>query len=169
MNDLLSRIPPSKHLNYLIAGGCAFLMAVALYMEHVMALEPCPLCLLQRAAVIAVGLVALVAAVHAPGRLGIRVYAGLAGFAGLCGAGLAARQVWLQSLPADQVPACGPGLDYLLEVFSFTEVLAMVLQGDGSCAEVVWRFAGLSIPGWTLVGFLGLVALAGFQALRPRV
>ena len=82
------------------------------------------------------------------------------------GGALATRQLYLQSLPEDQVPACGPGLDYLVDVFPMQEVIQMVLVGDGSCAEVVWTLFGISLPGWTLVGFIGLVTLGLFQAFR---
>ena len=160
-------IPTTRTLYWLLFASCIFLMAVALYMEHQMNLEPCPLCILQRVMVIAAGFVALVAAVHNPMTLGIRVYGiGVAVLSAL-GGGLAIRQLWLQSLPESEVPACGPGLDYLLDVFPITEVLTMVLAGDGSCAEIQWTFLGLSIPGWTLVGFIGLFALGIFQAARP--
>ena len=77
------------------------------------------------------------------------------------------RQLWLQSLPEDEVPACGASLDYMLEVFPLTEVISMVLAGDGTCAEVVWTFLGSSIPGWTLVAFVGSGAIASWQILAP--
>jgi len=144
-------------------------MAIALYMEHAMGLEPCPLCILQRVMVIVTGLVTLVAAVHHPSVLGIRVYAGGAILTAVLGAALATRQLWLQSLPKDQVPACGPGLDYLLDVLPLTEVLNMILTGDGSCAEITWTLFGISIPGWTLVGFIGLIAINVFQIVRPKI
>ena len=173
IQDLQTRIPwlipKPRHLNWLLAAGCFSMMAVALYMEHFMHLEPCPLCILQRVAVMAVGAIALLAALHNPGQRGVSIYAGLTGLAALTGAGIAGRQLWLQSLPEDQVPSCGPGLDYLMDVFSPFEVLQMVLAGDGSCAEVVWQFLGLSIPGWALVGFLGLLLAAIFQIVRPRL
>jgi disulfide bond formation protein DsbB len=159
-------IPSPRNLYWLIGLGCVFLMAVALYMEHVMALVPCPLCIFQRVAVIAVGIIALIAAVHNPGAPGIRIYGGLCVLAALIGAGLSGRQLYLQSLPEDQVPACGPDLDYLLDVFPMSEVIGMVLSGDGSCAEVVWSFLGLSIPGWTMIGFIGLIILGTFQIMR---
>ena len=144
------------------------MMGVALYMEHAMNLEPCPLCIMQRVMVIAVGAIALVAAIHNPQHKGIKVYgAGLTMFA-LGGAGPAGRQLWLQSLPADEVPACGPSLDYLMDVFPLAEVLSLVLSGDGTCAEVVWTFLGISIPGWTLVGLIGLMAIGVLQIVRPR-
>lgn len=168
-HDLLGLIPGPRLFNALLAGGCLGMMAVALYMEHFMNLEPCPLCILQRVAVVAAGLLALVACLHNPGQAGLKVYAGLTGLAALAGAGVSARQLWLQSLPEDQVPSCGPGLDYLIDVFTPLEVLQKVLAGDGTCAEVVWQFLGLSIPGWTLVGFIVLILAAGFQLLRPDV
>ncbi|MFT4712322.1 MAG: disulfide bond formation protein DsbB [Candidatus Azotimanducaceae bacterium] len=143
-------------------------MGVALYMEHAMGLEPCNLCILQRVAVIATALVALFAGIHGPNIVGIKIYASLGLLTSLAGAGLSGRQLWLQSLPADQVPACGPSLDYLVDIFPLTQVLSMVLEGDGDCAEVVWSFLGISIPGWTLVGFFGLIAICAFVFLRPQ-
>ncbi len=160
---------PSSRIIYLIVfGGCTFLMGVALYMEHVMGLEPCPLCIFQRVFVIIAGLVALVAAIHNPGITGIRVYGGLVALSAVVGGGIAIRQLWLQSLPEDQVPSCGPSLDYLIDVFPMTEVISMVLSGDGSCAEVQWTLLGLSIPGWTLIGFVGLIAIGAFQIICPK-
>ncbi|MFT4853820.1 MAG: disulfide bond formation protein DsbB [Cyclobacteriaceae bacterium] len=138
-------------------------------MEHVMALEPCPLCILQRVMVIATGIIALLAALHGPGKTGIQVYGGLVAATATGGAMLSIRQLWLQSLPADEVPSCGPSLDYLLDVFPLTEVLTMILSGDGSCAEVAWSLFGISIPGWTLVGFIGLIAIGIWQISQPRI
>lgn len=160
--------PGSRIIFLIVFLGCAFLMGVALYMEHAMGLEPCPLCIMQRVMVIATALVALVAAIHGPGIMGIRIYGGLSIVTAAIGGGISSRQLWLQSLPEDQIPACGPGLDYLMDVFPLTEVLTMVLSGDGTCAEVVWEFLGISIPGWTLIGFIGLAAIGLFQVLRPK-
>lgn len=149
----------------------AVLLAVAFYMEYVMGLEPCPLCWLQRFAFMAVGLVGLIALLHNPGNVMGRVYGLLlAVFAGI-GVGLAGRQLWLQSLPPDQVPACGPSVEYMLEVFPLMDVLMTAMRGTGDCAVVSWRFLGLSIPGWTAVFFV-LIILAGlailFGAVRSR-
>ncbi len=160
-------LPNTRVLNLLIAAGCAAAMGVALYMQYEMNLEPCPLCIMQRVMVILAGTIALIAGLHNPSVSGVKVYASLMIVASLLGAGLASRQVWLQSLPEDQVPACGPSLDYLLDVFPLTEVLQMVLTGDGTCAEVVWTMLGISIPGWTLIGFAGLTVLGVLQILRP--
>lgn len=141
---------------------CLGYIAAALVMEHQLGLEPCPLCILQRVAVIVCGSVALAAALHAPEQKGMNIYRILFVSVALIGSAISVRHLWLQSLPADQVPACGPGLDYLLDVFPLTEVLTMVLSGDGSCAEVSWSFLGLTIPGWTLIAFLVLIAIAAF-------
>lgn len=150
---------------------CTGLLAVAFYMEHVMGLEPCPLCWLQRFGFMGAGLVSLLAALHGPTGFGVRIYGLLLAVTAGAGLGVAGRQLWLQSLPADQVPACGPSVDYMLEVLPFFEVLTTALRGTGDCAEVVWRFLGLSIPGWTAVFFVllvivGLVLL--FRRSKPR-
>ena len=108
----------------------------------------------------------MVAAVHHPGVLGRRIYATFALlFAGL-GAAVAARHVWLQHLPEDQVPACGPSLQYMLDTLPFSQTLELVLMGDGNCAEVVWTFLGLSIPEQALLFFTGLVAANLWQLVR---
>ena len=159
-------IPSTRNLNWIIGFGCMFLIGVALYMEHMMHLELCPLCIFQRVAVITAGLIAIVAALHNPQRVGIKVYSLMVVMASTVGGALAIRQLHLQSLPEDQVPSCGPGLDYLLDVFPMQDVIQMVLVGDGSCAEVAWSLLGISIPGWALVGFIGLVTLGLFQAFR---
>ncbi|MCK0162312.1 disulfide bond formation protein B [Marinobacter sp. S6332] len=138
---------------------CAGLLGVAFYMEHVMGLEPCPLCWLQRFGFMGVGLVSLVAALHGPKSLGLRVYGFLLVATAGAGLGVAGRQLWLQNLPPDQVPACGPSVDYMLEVLPFMDVLTTALKGTGDCAAVVWRFLGLSIPGWSAVFFVLLVIL----------
>ena len=132
---------------------CAALMAAALTMQYALALEPCPLCIFQRIFVIALGVVMLVAAAHDPALTGRRVYGGLIVALGALGMVVAGRHVWLQNLPADQVPECGPGLDYLLDAFPLGEALSIVFRGSGECAEVQWVFLGLTIPGWTLVAF----------------
>ena len=139
---------------------CAALLGTAFYMEHVMGLEPCPLCWLQRYAFMGAGIVALLGALHGPASLGVRIYGFFLVLTAGAGLGIAGRQLWLQNLPADQVPACGPSVEYMLDVLPWTEVLMTALRGTGDCAEVVWRFMGLSIPGWTAV-FFTLAVVAG--------
>ena len=153
-----------------IAGLLACLVATgfALYLQHVVGLEPCPLCILQRVAVFAAMGVLVVAILHNPRAVGQRLYALLGLFAALFGLGVAGRHVWLQHMPADQVPACGPGLDYMLDVFPMQDVVAMVLRGSGECAVVDWTFLGFSLAELTGMVFVGLVGLFLFQLLRQR-
>ncbi len=148
-------------VNGLLALVCAALMGFALYAQYILELEPCPLCILQRVAMISAGLIFLLAFLHGPGKVGARVYGVLAGVAAAIGAAIAGRHQWLQGLPPGEVPACGPGLEYMLDVFPLTEALRRTFTGSGECAEVVWRFLGLSMPGWVLVWFvfLGIAAL----------
>lgn len=148
---------------------CAGLMGYALYAQHVLGLEPCPLCILQRMAVIATGVVFLVGGLHAPGGgPGRWLYAGLATLTAAAGAGVAGRHVWLQSLPPDQVPACGPGFDYMMEAFPLGKALSMIFIGSGECAEVDWQFLGLSMPWWTLFAFIALAIWALLSAATAR-
>lgn len=142
--------------NALGALACAGLMAYALYAQHALGLEPCPLCIFQRVAVIALGAVFLVATVHSAGSGGRRAYALLLGLVALAGSGVAGRHVWLTTLPPERVPACGPGLEFMLESFPLREALAMVLSGSGECASVDWRFLGLSMPAWVLIALVVL-------------
>lgn len=152
-----------RTLNFAGAIACASMMGFALFAQHGLGLEPCPLCVLQRVATIGLGLVFLLAALTNPGQIGARLLGVVMLVVAGLGASVSARQVWLQHLPADQVPACGPGLDYILDVFPLGEALAMVFEGSGECAEVVWRFLGLSMPGWVFVclAVLGLGGLFG--------
>ncbi len=162
-------LPAPRLLNFLLFLVCACLMVFAFFLEHIKGLEPCPLCMSQRIVVITVGLVALIAAIHNPARIGQRIYGGLLIVVAVMGAMLSSRQLWLQSLPADEVPACGPGLSYIvdnMEYFPMQEVLTMMLSGTGDCAEVQWVFLGLSIPGWTLLAFIAMAAVGLMQLAR---
>jgi disulfide bond formation protein DsbB len=160
-------IPSPRTLFLLGFLGCVAMMATALaYFQHYLQLEPCPLCIMQRVVVISIAAVLLVATLHNPRDWGIRVYGVLVTLVAATGAAIAGRHVWLQNLPPDQVPECGPGLDYILDVFPLGEALRMVLHGSGECAEVLWRFLGLSIPGWTLVAFSGFILYGLFIVIR---
>jgi disulfide bond formation protein DsbB len=135
---------------------CAAVLGYAYHAQFDLGIEPCPLCIFQRVAFLATGVFFLLAAIHHAGRIGSRIYAVLIALSALAGAAIASRHVWLQHLPPDQVPECGPGLDYMLEVFSFSETLRKVFTGSGECAEVNWQFLGFSMPEWGLLCFLGL-------------
>lgn len=140
-------------------------MAFAFYLEHFRHLDPCALCVLQRVAMIAAGIVFLVAAVHGPTGIVRLVYAVLAALAAAVGAAIAGRHVWLQSLPPDQVPACGPPLDHLMRIMPWRDALTFVLKGEGNCAVIAGEWLGISLPGWTLVGFVLLMLWAAYCAL----
>jgi protein dithiol:quinone oxidoreductase len=136
--------------------ACAGLMGYALYAQYQLYLEPCPLCVFQRMSVIGMGIFFLVAAIHNSSALANRVYALLIGLISAAGAAVAGRHVWLQHLPADEVPTCGPGFNYIMESFPLAEALSMMFKGSGECADIVWVFMGLSMPAWTLLSIVGL-------------
>ena len=160
-------MPRQRQLFLLGFLACVGLIASALYFQYVKELEPCPLCIFQRVAVIATGVVMLIGFIHNPAtRWGRGLYGTLSVLAAGAGLSIAGRQVWLQHLPADQVPECGPGLDYMLDVFPLTEVLAKVFKGSGECAEVQWVFIGLSIPEWMLLVFTAFIALGIYTIVR---
>lgn len=149
---------------------CAGLIAYALYAEHGLGLNPCPLCIFQRIAVMATGIVFLIAGLHAPASTGRWIYGGLAVAAAATGAAVAGRHVWLQGRPPELVTACGGDLTYMMDTFPLSHVLRLVFSGSGDCSEVDWTLFGLSMPAWTLIAFIGLAAWAVFAAkvARPR-
>lgn len=152
---------------YLAAAAViAVLLGFALYLEYVQHLDPCPLCMVQRFAFIALLVLFVVAGLQNPGRLGGRIYAVLIGLFALFGVAIAARHIWIQHLPADEVPACGPGLNYMLDHFPMAKVLKELMHGSGECAAHVWSFLGLGIPAWSVVWYLLLGGWAVFIALR---
>lgn len=149
---------------------CAILLLSAGYFQFIRDLEPCPLCISQRVAVLLVSIILLSAVIHNPKTRGIQVYA-LLGFTGATlGVAISGRHVWLQNLPPDEVPSCGPGLEYIFNNFPISETIELLLNGTGECAEVLWTFLGLSIPGWTLVAFvlLGILSLGQFWNTDKR-
>ena len=147
---------------------CVGLMLAAFYFQFVGGLDPCPLCISQRIMVVAVGLVMLAAAIHNPGPVGIRNYAVAAGLTALIGASISGRHVWIQHLPADEVPACGPGLSYMFQYFPLSDTLRAMVTGTGDCAKADWTLLGFSMPFWVLVCFIGLAGLGFAQILNAR-
>ncbi len=144
------------------------LMGYALFAEHVLGLEACPLCIFQRMAFIGLGVVFLAAALHSPASAAARVYGLLGVIVASVGAVIAGRHVYIQNLPADQVPACGPGLDYIMDAFPLLQAVELVFTGSGECAEVNWSFLGVSMPGWAFVWFVllaGLFLVANWKRL----
>ena len=148
--------------------ACALLLAFGYYLQYVRGLEPCPLCLVQRGFFYAVIAVFVVAALHGPRRKGTLVYGALGLLFAAGGAAAASRQVWLQHLPADKVPQCGPDLFFMLQNFPLSSTLQKLVQGTGECAKVDWTFLGLSIAEWSLAWFVALALYAAWLALRAK-
>jgi disulfide bond formation protein DsbB len=135
-------------------------MGYALYTQYgPQHLDPCPLCIFQRIAMSTLGIVFAVAALHAPLGGAARVYAVVGGLVAATGLGISSWHVHVQNLPADQVPACGPGLDYMYQAFPFLDMLKMVFTGSGECHTVNWSFIGLSMPFWVGIWFVALGVL----------
>jgi disulfide bond formation protein DsbB len=161
-------LPNRRELNFLGLLLCAGLLGYALYAEHVLMLIPCPLCILQRIAVILHGLVFLIAALHNPPGKGRYAYVVLLALSGLFGAGVAGWHIWKQQQPPDPFASCAAGLDYLLETLPFRRVVELVFTGPGDCAVVDWQLLGLSMPAWVLIAIAGLMAGGIWNNLRPQ-
>ena len=153
--------------NAIGAAVCAGLMAYALYTQHVLGLNPCPLCIFQRTAVISLGLIFVVAAIHNPATRGSRIYAVLLLIVAVAGAGISARHVWIQAQPPGTVAACGADLDFMLEIMPLSAVVTRVLTGSGECARIEWTLLGLSMPWWVLFSIVALATWA-FIVNWPR-
>jgi disulfide bond formation protein DsbB len=146
----------------------AGLFGAALYLQYVLHQEPCPLCMIQRFIFIALLVLFVLATLHNPKRLGAKIYAALITLCALRGVGVASRHIWIQHLPKDEVPACGPGLDYMLENFPMAEVLKELMHGSGECAAKGWTFLALGIPEWSLIWYVLLGAWAVMIAVRAK-
>jgi len=146
--------------------ACAGLIAYALYTQYDLGLEPCPLCIFQRIGIMLLGLTFLAAALHHPRGRGRYVYGALLAFWALLTIGVAARQLYVQSLPPGTLPSCGAPLAMMLRFMPVTEVVRRVLSGSGECAEVNWRFLGLAMPAWVLISALLLGGVGALANLR---
>lgn len=154
---------PRWKANLAGACACAALMAYALYAQYRLHLEPCNMCILQRIAVLGLGAVFLLAALHNPGRAGARAYALLVAAAALAAIGVSARQVWMQMQPAGSLPSCGADFYTMLEMLPVRDVIAKIWMGGAECQKISWSFLGLSMAGWLVVvtstlGIGGVVA-----------
>ena len=145
--------------------ACAALIGIAMYMQEQLGLEPCPMCILQRYAFMALGLVALVAAIHGPGVAATKAYSGLVLVFAIAGAGTSMRHSYLQRFPSD-TQSCGADLEFLVNNFSLAQAFPKIFAGTGECAKVQWRMLGLSIPEWAFVWFVLFAAVAVWLAVR---
>ena len=157
-------IPLSSRMGFLLGFlACFSMLLTGAYFQLAQELEPCPLCISQRIAILIVGIIFLIAALHNAQTKARYYYAITAAIAALLGSSVSARHVWLQNLPPEEVPECSPGLSYIFENFPLTETLKLMLNGTGECAEVLWTLLGLSIPAWTFIAFISLFILSLLQ------
>jgi protein dithiol:quinone oxidoreductase len=145
---------------------CAALIAYALYTQLYEGLEPCPLCIFQRIGVTLLGVVFLAAALHDPRGRGRYGYALAIALATLATGAVAARHVYVQSLPLGSLPSCGAPLAVLMKFMPVWQLIRKVLMGSGECGVVNWRFLGLAMPAWVLIFCAALGASGVFVNLR---
>jgi len=160
-------VPDRRVINLAGFAVCAALLGYALYTQFHGAIEPCPLCIFQRIGVALLALAFLVAALHHPGGRGRIAYALLIALAALATVAVAARHLYVQSLPPGTLPSCGAPLGVLLKFMPLWQVIRKVLAGSGECGEVNWRFLGLAMPAWVLLWALFLGAAGVLANLRP--
>lgn len=155
-----------RQIHLLIFLAVGVIIGYAAYSIKILGLEACPLCITQQFLYCVVGLTAFIAYIHNPKPYTYKIYSGVILVASAFGSWVAGRQVWLQGLPEDQVPLCGPPLEYILEVFPFADVLNALFMGDGNCAEISWQFLGLSMAGWSLIFFVLFMFLSVLVIFR---
>jgi disulfide bond formation protein DsbB len=159
-------MPKQSTFLYLIVAFCTLAIIIALIMQYQFAMEPCPLCISQRIFIILLGIAALLAALTQRSRISSRIFIALGFVFGAIGSVVAGRHVWIQNLPEDEVPLCGPGLAYMFETRPMFDALNLLFKGDGHCADVSMLFLGLSIPAWTMISFIGLMIALVFLFVR---
>jgi len=139
------------------------MISVALFMEYFLELKPCILCYMQRGAVIITGILAAIGFLINPSKLlNYKIFISIISLSIIAGMLLSSRQLYLQSLPAELVPSCAPDIDYLISTLPFLEVVILAFTGDGNCAEVLWTFLGISIPGWVFISLSILISYCLF-------
>ncbi len=159
MNLFLLQLQPRQiHLIVFLLVGA--LIGYAAYSIKILGLEACTLCITQQFFYCVIGVTSFVAFLHNPLGPLVRLYSGFIFLCATAGAWIAGRQVWLQSLPEDEVPLCGPPLEYIIDVFPFSDVLNALFMGDGNCAEIPWQFLGLSMAGWSFIWFGVIIILS---------
>lgn len=160
---------PATRTVFLLAFVAALgLIGAALYLEHVVGLEPCPLCHVQRFAVVLFAALCLLATLQNPHVLGQRIYAVFMLLAASLGIATASRQIWLQGLPEDQLPSCLPPLEFMLEAFPLQEIITKMLHGTADCAAVDWTLLGLNIAQLNVMSFSAMLLLSLYVLLRKQ-
>jgi len=160
---------PPRLFYLLLTLLCGGLLGFGYFLQFFRGIEPCPLCIFQRVAYIFVILIGIIGFIHGPRNIMLRIYSGLILLTALIGGSIAAWQVRLQHLPPDKLPECGPGLDYMLDVFPLTETIKLAFTGSGECAEVAWTFLTVSIPEWSLMFFTGIAIVAAIHLVKKNL
>ena len=150
---------------FIIVGS---LLGYAAYGMKILGLEPCTLCITQQFFYCLIGLSAFIAFIHDPSPTVGRIFSSLLSIFSIAGIWISGRQVWLQGLPEDEVPLCGPPLEYIIDVFPFADVISALFMGDGNCAEIPWAFLGLSMAGWSLIWFVVIFLLSITSFFKSR-
>ena len=148
---------------------CLAILSTAWFVEIKLRLEVCPLCMLQRFSLMAIGAILLIMTLHNPKKIGARCYVLIGWLFSAIGIGLAWRQLWLQSLPPEEHTTCLPGLGYIFQTMPFGEAIKTILHGTASCGTVKWDFIGMSLAFWSLLFFcfIALIFIViWFQAPR---
>lgn len=150
----------TRSLFFLAFFACVSIVGAAIYLEHVVVFAPCPLCLVQRVLYGLFAAVCLIAAAHSPQRRGWRRYSAALVMFSLAGMATAARQVWLQASPREDIASCLGNLQNMLDTMPFLRVIGESLAGHADCSEITWSLFGISIPEWSLLAFSGLSLFA---------
>lgn len=170
MNNLINKICEinSRSIYLISLIFITFSIIFALYLQYFQNLAPCPLCMLQRIVFITIGVITLIAFIHNPSKIGYKIYSIINLLFCLIGTALAGRHMWLESLPADQAPACGPSLEVMLELFPLSEVLTTAIMGTGDCAKVNWSLLGFSLADLAMLGFVFLFVMYSMVVYKFR-
>ena len=161
INFLFQLLPRQIHLIIFILVGS--LLGYAAYSMKILGLEACTLCITQQFFYCVIGILAFIAFLNNPKPSYSRLYSVFISLGAVAGIWISGRQVWLQGLPEDEVPLCGPPLEYIIDVFPFADVLNALFMGDGNCAEIPWKFLGLSMAGWSLIWFVVIFILVNLK------
>ncbi len=158
----------SRRMFMFIVLVCVLMMGYALFAQYVQDYQPCMLCMVQRVFVCAIGLVALIAAVHGAGPTGTRIYGVLTALCAAGGMYVAGRHIYLQQLPPEALDGCAPSFEYALSNYDALKFLQTIFIRDQDCGKIDWTFLGMSMPTWTLMGFTGMLLLALWAGFNRR-
>lgn len=170
----MSSLPNSTASKYRLLNFSGLLLCIGslafavIYLQGELGLDPCPLCMAARLAVLGITFFFAIAFLHNPKQFGQRFYSFFGIFCSFAGIAITLRHIWLQSLPKDQVPECGPGLEYMIETFPLKDALGMLLTGSGECAEIHWQLFGLTLPQQTLALFILLLIIQIIQFRKKQ-